>query len=421
MFDLEQWIDEHDLTVVRTAPFGKGGRKWILNPCPWDEDHRDNSAHIVQVSEAGGIQAGCLHDGCADKDWHALRKLLEPDWREHGKAEEDEDETAFYAGDRHSYDEMLKSEPPPVEWLAEGFVPARPIVAVASGPGEGKTWFGLCLGLSIAAGKPLFGNYATKQTSVLYLDAENPYADMHRRVTALMVGLGLPTNSLPFVYRGDVRINLRSPDDVARLVELINEERPGVVFIDSLIDFHSADENSAKDMNKVMLALRRIAQDCGVSFVLLHHFRKSSKQAPNDSVTRFKGSVNIAGSIDVVFGLRATTDGSIVIDVAKERVRTLAKPIKIALRDTDDGGVTMEFIGDCTTTDEEARTFIRDWLADGEEHSRQDILNDAKGRGLSSRAVDDQLKAMAKEEELKDGKDGHQKTYRLKENNVVPL
>ncbi len=413
-FDLEQWIDEHDLTVVRTALYGKGGRKWILSPCPWDEDHTDKSAFIVQVSEAGGIQAGCLHDGCTGNDWHALRDLLEPDWREH-RATEDEEETAFYAGDRHSYDEMLASEPPPVEWLAEGFVPARPIVAFASGPGEGKTWLGLCLGLSIAAGKPLFDKYATKQTAVLYLDAENPYTDMHRRVTALRAGLNLPTNSLPFVYRSDVRIDLRRPDNIGRLVELIGEERPGVVFIDSLIDFHSADENSAKDVNKVMLALRRIARECGVSFVVLHHFRKSSKQAPNDSVARFKGSVNIAGSIDVVFGLRATPDGSIVIDVAKERVRTLEKPIKIALRDTDDGGVIMEFIGDCMTTDEEARTFIRDSLADGKEHSRQDIMNEAKARGLSSRTVDDQLKAMAKQDMLKDGKDGHRKTYRLED------
>ena len=414
MFDPEQWIDEHDLTVVRTAPYGKGGRKWVLERCPWNDDHTDTSAYIVQLPN-GAVAAGCHHDSCAGNDWHALRYLLEPDWREHG-ATEDEEETAFYAGDRHSYDEMLASEPSPVEWLAERFVPARPIVAFASGPGEGKTWLGLCLGLSIAAGKPLFDKYATKQTAVLYLDAENPYADMHRRVTALMVGLGLPTDSLPFVYRGDVRIDLRRPDNIDRLVELIREEQPGVVFIDSLVDFHSADENSAKDMNKVMLALRRVARDCDVSFVVLHHFRKSSKQAPNDSVTRFKGSVNIAGSIDVVFGLRATPDGSIAIDVAKERVRTLEKPIKIALRDTDDGGVIMEFIGDCMTTDEEARTFIRDSLADGKEHSRPDILKEAKARELSPRTVDEQLKAMAKQDMLKDGKDGHRKTYRLEDN-----
>jgi len=230
MFDPEQWIDEHDLTVVRTAPYGKGGRKWVLERCPWNDDHTDTSAYIVQLPN-GAVAAGCHHDSCAGNDWHALRDLLEPDWREHG-ATEDEEETAFYAGDRHSYDEMLASEPSPVEWLAERFVPARPIVAFASGPGEGKTWLGLCLGLSIAAGKPLFDKYATKQTAVLYLDAENPYADMHRRVTALMVGLGLLTDSLPFVYRGDVRIDLRRPENIYRLVELIREERPGVVFID---------------------------------------------------------------------------------------------------------------------------------------------------------------------------------------------
>src|SRR5207244_3408139 len=30
----------------------------------------------------GAIAAGCHHNGCADKDWHALRDVYEPGWRE---------------------------------------------------------------------------------------------------------------------------------------------------------------------------------------------------------------------------------------------------------------------------------------------------------------------------------------------------
>ena len=77
-FDLESWIAEHNLAVARTGMWN-GGTKWVLSPCPWDSGHTDNSAYIVQFS-SGAIAAGCQHNGCAGKDWKALREMLEPDY-----------------------------------------------------------------------------------------------------------------------------------------------------------------------------------------------------------------------------------------------------------------------------------------------------------------------------------------------------
>ncbi|MGB9796995.1 MAG: hypothetical protein ACPLSK_00060, partial [bacterium] len=79
-FDLARWIAEHNLPVKREAPWN-GGRKWVLNPCPWNPDHRDNSAYIVQFPN-GAIAAGCHHNGCQGKGWHELRDLYEPGWRD---------------------------------------------------------------------------------------------------------------------------------------------------------------------------------------------------------------------------------------------------------------------------------------------------------------------------------------------------
>jgi P4 family phage/plasmid primase-like protien len=83
-FDLEAWIREHGLPVVSSAPWN-GGRKWILNPCPWNPEHTNKAAYIVQFAN-GAIAAGCHHNGCRDKDWHALRDLYEPGWRDKQKA-----------------------------------------------------------------------------------------------------------------------------------------------------------------------------------------------------------------------------------------------------------------------------------------------------------------------------------------------
>lgn len=82
-FDLETWIREHSLPVVSSGPWN-GGRKWILNPCPWNPEHTNKAAYIVQFSN-GAISAGCHHNGCRDKDWHALRDLYEPGWRDKKK------------------------------------------------------------------------------------------------------------------------------------------------------------------------------------------------------------------------------------------------------------------------------------------------------------------------------------------------
>lgn len=80
-FDIEQWITEHELAVIGPTPWQNGGRKWIFPVCPWDAAHTNKSAVIVQFA-SGAIAAKCHHNGCVGKDWHALRDLVEPGWKE---------------------------------------------------------------------------------------------------------------------------------------------------------------------------------------------------------------------------------------------------------------------------------------------------------------------------------------------------
>jgi putative DNA primase/helicase len=80
-FDLPRWIAEHGLHVAMHGPWGAGGRMWVLNPCPWNPDHTNRAAYIVQFAD-GAIAAGCHHNGCADNDWHRLREVYEPGWRD---------------------------------------------------------------------------------------------------------------------------------------------------------------------------------------------------------------------------------------------------------------------------------------------------------------------------------------------------
>jgi hypothetical protein len=76
-FNVANWISQHQIPMIAEAPWN-GGRKWILNPCPWNLEHTNRSAYIVQFAN-GAIAAGCLHASCVGKDWAALRGLFESD------------------------------------------------------------------------------------------------------------------------------------------------------------------------------------------------------------------------------------------------------------------------------------------------------------------------------------------------------
>lgn len=75
-FDLAEWISTHDLDVRGPTPW-QGGRRWVFPACPWNPEHKDSSAYIVQHAN-GAIAAGCHHNGCAANNWYSLRDLVEP-------------------------------------------------------------------------------------------------------------------------------------------------------------------------------------------------------------------------------------------------------------------------------------------------------------------------------------------------------
>lgn len=79
-FDLDVWIETSGLSIAGgPLAWNGGGRKWILNPCPWNADHTNKAAFIVQFA-SGAIAAGCRHNGCSGNHWPELRKLVDPAW-----------------------------------------------------------------------------------------------------------------------------------------------------------------------------------------------------------------------------------------------------------------------------------------------------------------------------------------------------
>ena len=75
-FDLDNWIVRFCPELGQPKDW-KGGRKWVFPVCPFNENHRNRSAVLIQ-EPSGAIAFKCHHDGCAGNDWKKLRVLKEP-------------------------------------------------------------------------------------------------------------------------------------------------------------------------------------------------------------------------------------------------------------------------------------------------------------------------------------------------------
>src|SRR5206468_16321 len=62
------------LNVSGPDTWKKDGRLWVFHTCPWNADHTDRSAFIIQMGN-GAIKAGCHHQSCQDQGWSSLKRL----------------------------------------------------------------------------------------------------------------------------------------------------------------------------------------------------------------------------------------------------------------------------------------------------------------------------------------------------------
>ena len=77
--DVDAFIEKHGLDLKSKGPW-QGGTRWILGTCPWNEEHTNSAAYIVQFP-SGAVAAGCHHDSCSQENWHSLRDKHEPGWK----------------------------------------------------------------------------------------------------------------------------------------------------------------------------------------------------------------------------------------------------------------------------------------------------------------------------------------------------
>jgi RecA-family ATPase len=285
---------------------------------------------------------------------------------------------------------VMDEEPEPVPWLIPGWLAQRDCAMIAGEPGSGKSTFAVDMALAIATGGEFLGTLKVpEQHRVLYLDEEMPERMARRRLRQLITGRELEPDQVSMRYFNRQRINLDRPESRLALRHVIEEYEPGVVVLDSLVRFHSRDENSNSEMSEFYDMLVELGEEYLLTWILLHHLAKPSKDKSKQLGHRVRGASDLRAAMDQLYGLEgdsATSMRTLIHD--KNRWGTPSLTMSMVYQESDDG-LSATLMGNSQTKN--AANLIIDLLVDAAADGvmRQDLVSnlDSAGYDAASRVA----------------------------------
>ena len=210
-----------------------------------------------------------------------------------------------------------------VRYVIPDLLPEAAITLITGDSGHGKTIFVTAMAGAIVTGGEFLGRQAERR-KVIYLDRENGLALVKKHLFDLRI-----KRTPDLIYWGNwCEFPPDGPASVS-LLELARAEKPVLIF-DSLIAFHTGDEQDASETRRFLQYFRNLAA-AGATVILLHHIGKG------DNARQYRGSTDIKASVDIAWLLEKLGDpAGLLSDLRlvpfKNRIGT-CNTVPVAFRD----------------------------------------------------------------------------------------
>lgn len=282
--------------------------------------------------------------------------------------------------------------PEPVRWLWKPYVPLGKLTLVMGDPEAGKSWLTLALSAAVSRHGRMYET-AVKAGKVLLLSAEDGLGDTIRPRLDILGAIA------PNIVAVDEVFELNE-SGLQRLRAAIGQVEPVLVVIDPIIGYTSMklDTYRANQVRGLMKELKEIAEDYDVAVVMVIHMRKER----NGSAI-----LGVQGSMDFIAASRS------VLMVGKEdgqeqEDRTMAHAKCSVARKGKSLSYTIsegrfEWLGESEASADDlsaapadpetkaarndARAIIKTFLANGEWHPSNDLIDRAAEDGISERTL----------------------------------
>ena len=188
---------------------------------------------------------------------------------------------------------LMDMKLPPTKFCVETLLP-QGISMLGGAPKIGKSWMVLDLCVRIAKGETIW-NLPTRKGTTLYLCLEDPLNRVQKRLC--MLTDEVPKNAYFATVAGTLADGLC--DQIRRFVS----EHPDTVLVAvdtfQIIRANNTDTSYANDYDEVR-QMKQLADELGISVLLVHHLRK---QGDSDPLNKISGTTGISGAMDAIFVL----------------------------------------------------------------------------------------------------------------------
>lgn len=231
---------------------------------------------------------------------------------------------------------LLKMKFPKNHFLVENLIPQNGITIISGQPGCGKSWIALHIMKCITSKKNVFEKFKTKCGSVLLVDGETGKMEIWRRVKAMK----FRANKKIYIA-SEEEIKIDSSSGLKKIIRFVEREKISLVVFDPFISMHSAEENTASEMQKVVDSLRKIQTK--TTILIIHHHRKN-EDSHNPSL-HIRGSSAINGAIDSHIEVKSEDNDLEVLQIGQYKARRgkPEKPFIVEVKN-DKKGMTFEFV-----------------------------------------------------------------------------
>lgn len=209
-------------------------------------------------------------------------------------------------------------------WVIPHWLPEKTCCIMGAPPGTYKTWFLLDLAISIVSGKPFLNHYPVSLTGrVLIVQQEDNFTMLLDRMARMMgigeiredrngvIRVGEWKHELPY-FSEDRTLHVENTIGMGDLEKFVQKERPQLVAIDPMFSFVPlADDFGVRAAQLINGKIKRLRDDYGVSFLLVHHTRKGSEEGrKRDSLW---GSQLLNATLETAWHLREDK-GALAVD-----------------------------------------------------------------------------------------------------------
>ena len=306
-----------------------------------------------------------------------------------------------------------------VEWLWRGRIPLGKITVLDGDPGLGKSTVTLDLVARISRGRPMPGEAEVRgPANTLLLSAEDGLADTIRpRLEAAGADLTL-VHALMDVPAGSGRRPPEIPLDLEMIEEEAARREVALIIIDPLFAYLGSSVNARTDhdVRRALAPLAAVAERTNAAVLVVRHLNK----APGGpAVYRGGGSIGIIGAARSGLLLAADPDDPTRRVLAPIKSNLGPAPPAMALHlEAQTADAVARVVWDGTTRHraadllrqespevadavEQAREWLANALADGDEHESAVLKEVARAAGVSESALKRAMKRLGVEHEAR--------------------